>query len=105
MVGEEHMIRTMLAATAALTLMTGIAVAQTSETTTTTTESTSAVPVVPVAPIPMMPSVTENSKQRTVDAFGNVTEHSRSVSQGAAVSPFGDTTVTRRTTETTSSVH
>jgi hypothetical protein len=101
MVGEEHMTRTMLAAAADLPVMTGIAVAQTTETTTTTTESTSAVPVVPVVP----PTVVENSKQRTVDAFGNVTEHSRSVSQGTAISPFGDTTVTRRTTETSSTVH
>jgi uncharacterized lipoprotein YajG len=104
MVGEENMTRTMIAAAAALTLMTGFAVAQTTETTTTTTESTSAMPVVPVVPV-VPPSVTENSKQRTVDAFGNVTEHSRSVSQGTSMSPFGDTTVTRRTTETTSTVH
>jgi hypothetical protein len=99
------MTRTLLAATAALTLMTGIASAQMSQTTTTTTE-TSAVPVVPVAPMvmPVVPTSVENSKQRTVDSFGNVTEHSNSVSQGTAVSPFGDVTTTRRTTETSSSV-
>jgi hypothetical protein len=91
------MTKTWLAATTALALMTGIAVAQTVETT-TTTEQTSAVPVVPVVP----PAVVQSTSQRTIDANGVVTDHSKTVTQGTSVSPYGDTTTTRRTTETTS---
>lgn len=89
------MTRTMLAAATALVLMTGIAAAQTTETT-TTTEST-AVPVVPVVP----PTVIQTTRQHTVDQLGNVTDHSKTITQDSAMSPLGDTTTTRRTTETT----
>jgi hypothetical protein len=90
------MTRTWLAATTALALMTGIAVAQTTETT-TTTESTSAVPVVPVVP----PTVVQSTTQRSVDPNGVVTDHTKTVTQGTTMSPYGDTTTTRRTTDTT----
>ena len=91
------MMRTMLAMTTALTLMTGVAVAQT--TTTTMTESSTAVPVpvVPVAP----PTVVESTTHRTIEPNGVVTDQSRSVTSGSVMSPLGDTTTTRKSTETT----
>ena len=63
------MTRTWLAATAALTLMAGTAVAET--VTTTTTQST--VPMVVPVPAP----VTESTTQRTYNGDGTVTDHSR----------------------------
>lgn len=95
------MIRTIFAATTALTLMMGAAVAQT--TTTTTTETTASVPVVvPVVPVvPAVPTaVVDTMRQRTIDQNGVVTEQTRTTSQGVAATPYGDTTTTERTTET-----
>lgn len=88
--------KTWLAMTTALTLMAGVAAAQTM--TTTTTESTTAVPV-PV--VPVAPTIMETTTQRTVDTDGVVTDHSKTVTSGTTLSPFGDATTTRRTTETT----
>ena len=88
------MYRTWLAATAIAALMTGAASAQT--TTSTTTTQTTAPVIVPI-PAP----VTETTTRRTVDENGVVTDHSRTITNGTAVSPYGDTTTTRRTTETT----
>jgi hypothetical protein len=62
-----------------------------------TTESTSAVPVVPVVP----PTVVQSTTQRSVDPNGVVTDHTKTVTQGTTMSPYGDTTTTRRTTDTT----
>jgi hypothetical protein len=90
------MTRLWLAAPAALTLIAGAAMAQTSSETTTTTNT-----YVPVAPVvPVAPPVTQRTvQQRTVDSDGNVSE--RTMTTGTTVSPYGDTTTTRRTTETT----
>jgi|HubBroStandDraft_6_1064221.scaffolds.fasta_scaffold1620569_1 hypothetical protein len=88
------MTRIWFAAATALTLMTGAAVAQTT-TETTTTETTAPI----VAPMP--PAVSQTTSQRTIDANGVVTDHTRTTTSGTAVSPYGDTTTTRRTTETT----
>jgi hypothetical protein len=89
------MTRHILVATAALTLMAGAAFAQ-STTSTTTIQST--VPTV----VPMLPAPsTESTSDRTVDSNGVVTEHSKSTTSGTEVSPYGETTTTRRTTETT----
>jgi hypothetical protein len=94
------MTRSLLAATTALTLMAGIAVAQTTETTTTTTvPAPVVVPVVPVVPAAPT-SVVDTMRQRTIDQNGVVTEQTRTTSQGVATSPYGDTTTTRKTTET-----
>jgi len=81
-----------LAATTALTLMTGIAAAQS---TATTTETTTVVPA-PVVP----PAVVQSTHERTVDRDG-VTEHSRTVTTSPSVAPYGETTTTTRTMETT----
>jgi hypothetical protein len=88
--------KTWLALTTALTLMAGVASAQTM--TTTTTESTTAVPV-PVMPV--APTISESTTQRTVDSDGVVTDHSKTMTSGTTISPYGDSTSTRRTTETT----
>ena|ERR1700722_5731237 len=94
------MTRTLLAATAALTLMTGVATAQT--TTETTTTQTTAPVVVPVAPpVVVPPPVSETTRERTVDANGAVTDHSRTTTSGTTMSPYGDLTTTRKTVETT----
>jgi len=82
-----------LATTTALTLMTGVAVAQTAST--TTTETTTAVPL-PIVP----PAVVQSTHERTVDSTG-VTEHSRTVTTAPSVSPYGETTTTTRSVETT----
>jgi len=87
------MTRIWLAATTALTLMTGVASAQ-STTETTTTETTAPI-VVPA------PTVNETVSQRTIDSNGVVTDRTKTTTSGVAVSPYGDTTTTRRTTETT----
>jgi hypothetical protein len=96
------MTRTLLAATAALTLMTGVATAQTT-TETTTTESTAPV-VVPVPPpVVVPPPMTQTTSERTVDANGVVTDHTRTTTSGTSVSPYGDLTTTKKTVETTTS--
>ncbi len=98
------MTKTWLTATAALTLMAGMAMAETTTTTTTTERSlpyynaptpTLVAPVVPVVPAP----VTETMTERTVDPNGVV--HSKTTTMGTAVTPYGDTTTRRVTTETT----
>jgi hypothetical protein len=88
------MTRIWLAAPAALTLIAGAAMAQTSSETTTTTNT-----YVPVAPIPPPPVTQRSVQQRTVDSDGSVTN--RSMTTGTTVGPYGETTTTRRTTETT----
>jgi len=71
------MIRTLLVATTALSMMTGIAIAQT--------------------PVPT--TQTDISRQRTIDLNGVVTEQTNTGSQGTAVTPYGDTTTTKKETE------
>jgi hypothetical protein len=82
------MTKTWLAATAALTLMTGVAAAETM-TSTTTTERT----------FPAPAPVTETTTERTVE--NNAVVHSKTTTVGTAVSPYGDTTTRKVTTETT----
>jgi ABC-type Fe3+-hydroxamate transport system substrate-binding protein len=89
------MIKTWLAATTALTLMSGMAVAQSESSTTTSTQYSA--PLVMPAP----GSVTESTTRTTTDSNGVQTETDKTVTRGVAVSPFGDTTTTRKTTETT----
>jgi hypothetical protein len=97
------MTKTWLTATAALTLMMGVAMAETTTTTTTTERTmpyyppapTYVAPVVPLTPAP----VTETMTERTVEPDGVV--HSKTTTVGTAVSPYGDTTTRRVTTETT----
>lgn len=91
------MARTLLAATAALTLMTGVALAETT-TSTTTTETT--VPYIAPVPVPAPAPTTETVTRRTVDSDGDGVVHSKTVTTGTAVSPFGDRTTTQKTIET-----
>jgi hypothetical protein len=88
------MTRIWFVAATAFSLMAGAAVAQTT-TETTTTETTAPI----VAPMP--PTVSQTTSQRTIDANGVVTDHTRTSTSGTSISPYGDTTTTRRTTETT----
>jgi hypothetical protein len=85
------MMKMLLTAAAVLTMMAGVANAQSSSTT-TTTETT-----VPVAP----PTVVQTTREHSVDSNGAIIDHSRTVTTGTAVSPYGETTTTRRTIETT----
>jgi hypothetical protein len=95
---NEIMTRIWLAAPAALTLIAGAAMAQTSSETTTTTNTYVPVPVAPAPVVP--PPITQRTvDQRTVDSNGDVTE--KTMSTGTTVGPLGETTTTRRTTETT----
>ena len=90
------MIRLCLAATAACGIMTGAAFAQTSTTTTTSTQST--VPVLP----PAYGTSMHSSTQRTVDSNGVVVDKSKTDTTGTGITPGGDLTTTRKTTESTS---
>jgi hypothetical protein len=92
--GEYDMIKSLLAATTALTLMSGLAVAQSS--TTTTTQSTTY-----PAPMPVPGVVVQSTTQRTINSDGVETDHSKTISSGTDISPSGDTVTTHRTTETT----
>jgi hypothetical protein len=98
LIGDFDMTRTFVSAAAALTLMAGTALAQT--TTSTTTYQTTAPVVVPV-PMPLPAPVSQTTTERTVDENGMTTDHSKTVTSGTTISPFGDTTTTKRTTETT----
>ena len=89
------MYKTLLTALAVLPLISGIAVAQTTTSTTTSTQSTT----VPVAPL--VGATSTSSSQRTVDSMGVVTDKSQSTMTGTSVSPSGDTSTTRKSTETT----
>jgi hypothetical protein len=94
------MTRLWLASTAALTLLAGAAMAQTT-TETTTTESTAPYVAAPVVPVPVAPSVTQTTRERTVDSNGMVSDHAKTIANGTTISPYGDATTTRRTVETT----
>ena len=95
------MTKTLLAATTALTLMCGVALAQSTETTTITTTSPP-VAVVPAAPVvvPAPTHLIDTMRQRTIDQNGVVREETRTTSQGSEATPYGDTTTTRQSTET-----
>ncbi len=94
------MTRILLAATTALTLTAGVALAQTT-TETTTTESTVPAYTVP-APVQVPATVSQTTTQRTVDGDGVVTAHTKTVTSGTTLSPYGDTAITtKKTVETT----
>jgi hypothetical protein len=95
---KHHMIRFCLAATAAFGIMTGTAFAQTSSSTSTTTSTQSAAPVLP----PVYGSATDSSTQHTVDSNGVVVDKTKTSTTGAGITPGGDLTTTRKTTESTS---
>jgi hypothetical protein len=96
------MTRISLAAATVLALTAGTALAQTT-TETTTTQSTVPYSVPVPAPVPPPAEVSRTITQRTVDGDGVVTDHSKTVTTGTAVGPYGDTTTTRRTVESTTS--
>lgn len=89
------MIRTWLAATMALSMMTGVALAQTSTSSTTSTQSTTAVPAL----VPGTAGVTNT--QQTTDSDGVVTDKTQTYTSGTTVAPSHELATTRKTTETT----
>jgi hypothetical protein len=94
---EKHdMIKFCLVATAALGILAGGAVAQTSTSTTTSTQSTT-----PIAP-PVYGTSMDSSTQRTVDSNGVVVDKTKTYTTGTGITPSGDLTTTRKTTESTS---
>jgi len=89
------MIRTCLAATTALAMMTGIAVAQTSSSTTTSTQTTAPIPA------PVYGSSSSSSSQQTIDSNGVQTDKTQTYTNGTTVAPSGTVETTRKTTEST----
>ena len=89
------MIRFCLAATAAFGIMTGAAFAQTSTSTTTSTQS--ATPVLP----PVYGTSMDSRTQRTVDSNGVAVDKTKTHTTGTGITPGGDLTTTRKTTEST----
>ncbi len=85
------MIRTWLMTAMALSMMTGVAAAQSSTTSTTSTQSTMP------APVPNTASVT--SSRETTSSDGVVTDQTQTYTSGTAIAPTNETT--RKTTETT----
>jgi cytochrome oxidase Cu insertion factor (SCO1/SenC/PrrC family) len=85
------MIRTWLMTAMALSMMTGVAAAQSSTTSTTSTQSTMP------APAPSAASVT--SSRETTNSDGVVTDQTQTYTSGTVVAPTNETT--RKTTETT----
>jgi hypothetical protein len=93
---EKHdMIKFCLAATAALGIMTGVGLAQTSTSTTTSTQSTA-----PAAP-PTFGTSMDSSSQRTVDSNGVVIDKQKTYTSGTGITPNGDMSTTRKSTEST----
>ena len=88
------MIRTWLAATTALALMTGVAVAQTSSST-TSTQSTTA------APAPVYGGSSSSSSQQTTDSNGVQTDKTQTYTNGTTFTPSGAVSTTRKTTDST----
>ncbi len=87
------MIRHLFVATAALALMTGAALAQTSSSTTTTSTT--------LAPAVVPGGISSSSSQQTTDSNGVTTDKSQTYTSGTTVSPAGDVSTTRKSTETT----
>ena len=86
--------KTWLAATMALAMMTGVALAQTSSSSTTTTQSTTAVPA------PVYGGSSSSSSQQTTDSNGIQTDKTQTYTSGTTVTPSGDLATTRKTTDT-----
>jgi hypothetical protein len=95
--GEYQMSRIAMAAAMLLSLTAGAALAQTT-TETTTTQST-----IPSIPPPPPAQVSQTTTERTVDGNGIVTDHTRTVTTGTSVGPYGETTTTKRSVESTTS--
>jgi hypothetical protein len=89
------MTKTWLAAAAALTLISGTAMAET--VTTTTTQTTAPY----IAPLPA--PVAQTTTERVVESDGSGVVRSTTTVTGTEVNPLGETTTTRRTVETTTS--
>jgi hypothetical protein len=88
------MIRTLLAASMALALMAGVAVAQSSSTTTSTQSSTS-------VPTPVIGGSSSSSTQQTTDCNGVVTNKSQTYTSGNTVAPAGNLVTSKKTTVST----
>jgi hypothetical protein len=88
------MIKCMLSATMALSILTGGALAQTSTSSTTSTQTTTAIPM------PAQTTAVNSMSEHTVGADGVVTDKTKTTANGTVVSPAGDTIVTRKSTET-----
>lgn len=89
------MLKTCMTATAILAMMTGLALAQTSSTSSTTTQTTAPI----AAPAPAVTSWSDT--QRTTTGDGVTTDSSHSAAKGTTVSPNGDVTTTRRSSDAT----
>jgi hypothetical protein len=89
------MIRTWLAATTALAMMTGVAVAQSSSSTTTSTQSATPVPA------PMYGGSSSSSSQQTTDSNGVQTDKTQTYTNGSTMAPSGSVSTTRKTTDST----
>jgi hypothetical protein len=94
---NTKMSRIAIAAATVLSLTAGAALAQTT-TETTTTQST-----IPSIPPPPPAQVSQTTTERAVDGNGIVTDHTRTVTTGTSVGPYGETTTTRRSVESTTS--
>ena len=78
------MFKAFFASTIAISLLSGVAIAQSSSSSSTTTQTT----VAPIAPMPSDTSVSTTT-QRSMDANGVVTEMNKTSSRGSTVSPMG----------------
>jgi hypothetical protein len=90
------MIKSMLAAATVLTLMTGGAFAQTASSTTTSTQYSAP----SIAPVPMS-DTTVSTMHKTTDDNGVVIDKSKTSATSSGVTPFGDSTTTHKSTEST----
>jgi hypothetical protein len=89
------MTKTWFAAAAVLVMMTGGALAQTTTSSTTSTESTTA------APVPVVGVVSSSNRQQTIDSNGVQTDKTQTYSNGTTLTPAGDVSTTRKTSEST----
>jgi uncharacterized lipoprotein YajG len=90
-----NMIRSYLAAAAALAMMTGVAVAQTSSSSTTSTQSTTATPA------PVYGGSVSSSSQQSTSSNGVTVDKTQTYANGIGVTPTGDLATTKKSTETT----
>ncbi len=93
--GVHEMFRKCFAASAALVMMTGVAVAQTSSSTTSSTQTT------PMMPVPVIGGSNSSSSQQTTDSNGVVTDQTKTYSNGTTVTPAGTLGTTEKSTSTT----
>jgi hypothetical protein len=93
--GGYHMIKSYVAAAAALTMMTGVAVAQTSSSSTTSTQSTMP------APAPVYGGASSSSSQQSTNSDGITVDKTHTYSKGVGMTSAGDLATTKKSTETT----